>query len=594
MTRANLDKGLSGYRWGGWVLQKTRLKDVTRIIGLGARRLFSAKHSRKHSESQWAFREFARKQGSSLVGQLNSDVACRHALLVGSDSERFAPWELGLVKALQKGGFRVTVLARRANWVRWYFALAGVQRIVFWDSFTAPVPAGRIRRMVEDFKSPQDLFDLHYRGVRVGKSAASTTLRHTRAGTLDFNNADHRHAVANSLATGLKYVMASERILDEVNPDLVIFSDRGYNRNGMMFDLAIAQERDTVTWNAAHRSNTIILKRFTPETRDVHPCSISADSWGQLKQAPWTTAQADRVIQELHQNYESGEWYSEVGTQFNKQILKPESVQNELGLDPTKKTAVIFPHILWDGTFFWGTDLFPSYEAWLEETLKAAAANPRVNWIVKIHPANTMKDVREGRQGEPAEVATARAVLPDWPDHIKFLPADSPINTFSLFQAMDFCLTVRGTIGIEAAAFGIPVITAGTGRFDRLGFTVDPDSAESYLKLVTDLPDLELLSAGQKELALRFAHGVFLDRPLEMESFQFHFQRDETATVKISITVDNAKQLKNARDIRQLADWFADRSRLDFLNCRATTPPASQTPPSVHGGPETFPAQPRP
>ena len=34
-----------------------------------------------------------------------------------------------------------------------------------------------------------------------------------------------------------------------------------------------------------------------------------------------------------------------------------------------------------------------------------------------------------------------------------------------LFKVIDYGITVRGTIGIELPCFGIPVITAGTGRY---------------------------------------------------------------------------------------------------------------------------------
>lgn len=566
MRSANLDEGLAGCRLAGGLLRALRLKDFIHCLGLCAGRILSSKRANRHLETRRTFETFVNQHGPALGLGVVAEGASRTALWVASDSETRAAWELGVVKALQMAGFRVIVLARRAVWVRWYFGLAGVERVLFWDSFTGPVPMGRLRRIVEGLETVEDLFELHYQNVRVGKSAASTTLRHTRSGTVNLGNAYHCRVVMNSLAGGLKYAMASERILGEINPDLVLFSDRGYNRNGMMFDLAIAQARDTVTWNAAHKSNSIILKRFTKDTCDVHPCSLSDASWDFLQNAPWSREQEDAVVEELRCSYTTGEWYSEVGTQFDKKVLDSRAIRTELGLDPARKTILVFPHILWDGTFFWGTDLFPSYEAWLVETLKAAAANDRVNWVVKIHPANTVKNMREGHQGEPAEVLAARAVLEDWPEHIKFLPADSPINTFSLFQIMDLCLTVRGTIGIEAAAMGIPVVTGGTGRYDRRGFTVDPDTAGEYLQLLAALPELPSMSSCQKELALRFAHAVFLNRPLEMESFQFHFQRDETASTRVQITVDTAEQLEQARDLRRLAEWFADRNRLDYLN----------------------------
>ena len=51
------------------------------------------------------------------------------------------------------------------------------------------------------------------------------------------------------------------------------------------------------------------------------------------------------------------------------------------------------------------------------------------------------------------------------PGHVKLMRADTGINTFSLFDVADYGLTVRGTIGMELPCFGIPVVTAGTGRY---------------------------------------------------------------------------------------------------------------------------------
>ena len=45
---------------------------------------------------------------------------------------------------------------------------------------------------------------------------------------------------------------------------------------------------------------------------------------------------------------------------------------------------------------------------------------------------------------------------------------------------MDYCLTVWGIIGIGAATHRIPVMTAGTGRYHGLGFTIDSQTKKEY------------------------------------------------------------------------------------------------------------------
>ena len=46
---------------------------------------------------------------------------------------------------------------------------------------------------------------------------------------------------------------------------------------------------------------------------------------------------------------------------------------------------------------------------------------------------------------------------------------------------MDACITVRGTVGIEVAAKEKLLITCGSGRYDRLGFSLDFNNKGKYL-----------------------------------------------------------------------------------------------------------------
>jgi hypothetical protein len=142
------------------------------------------------------------------------------------------------------------------------------------------------------------------------------------------------------------------------------------------------------------------------------------------------------------------------------------------------------------------------------------------------------------------------------PHHIKLIPADSDISTLSLFDIMDVCLTVRGTIGIEASCFGIRVLTAGTGRYDRRGFTMDFDSPQQYLQALRDLPDIRAMSAVEIELARRFAFGVFMARPTRLSSVSFAYGNDTAARLKTRI-IGDSEQLLGATDVRSIADWMA-------------------------------------
>ena len=69
---------------------------------------------------------------------------------------------------------------------------------------------------------------------------------------------------------------------------------------------------------------------------------------------------------------------------------------------------MLFSHVLWDAKLFYGEDLFDNYGHWFAETVAAAAANPRMNWIIKLHPANLWKRKLSGVTFEYGELALIR------------------------------------------------------------------------------------------------------------------------------------------------------------------------------------------
>ena len=115
---------------------------------------------------------------------------------------------------------------------------------------------------------------------------------------------------------------------------------------------------------------------------------------------------------------------------------------------------------------------------------------------------------------------------------------------------------------------GIPVLTAGTGRYDRRGFTIDSNSREEYLARLAHIEDIPRLSTAQRELAERFACGTFLLRPLPLETVSFKFHQDfgaENRFLATKINVGGSGGWQNAPDLRAIAQWINEPTQLDFL-----------------------------
>lgn len=526
--------------------------------------MLSRSYRREQSIIRREAREYQRRYGPSLGQRLGVEDHKR-AVILNVPSMTGVAVESFLAKSLEKAGFRSTVITGPDSWVKPYLRQVEGVTLKVWDDFVCPGDMGRAQAMMAPVESSDQLLAIEYEGARIGRFAASSVLRKLRVGSLDLQSANVRKSLVRHLNRGISYTRTARSILERERPDLAVFVDRGYSPAGEFFDICLESHVDTITWNTAHKSNTVMLKRYTKENRDEHPASLSDETWQWLRQQPWTSADGQLVHDELHGAYASGDWYSDVGTQSGKVMFESGDLRQILGLDPNKKTAVIFAHILWDGTFFWGSDLFDNYEEWLVETVRAACLNDRLNWVIKVHPANIVKDVRDGYRGQPSEVIAIERDIGSLPPHVKLVSADSEINTYSMLSVMDYCVTVRGTIGMEAAALGVPVITAGTGRYDHKGFTLDSDSQEHYLDLLRRLETIPPLSAVERTLAEKFAHGVFLLRPLPLSTVTVTTRSNAAATAQIEVNALTREDWLDAEDLDSLSSWVCSSSDDDFL-----------------------------
>lgn len=502
-------------------------------------------------------KKLASEVGTILQQPLYSESKkIKKVLIMGMGRVPYIAQETVIRKAFEMAGYRPIVLIPQDNLIIKTYNLLGTEHVAFLDRYLSK-RSNEAQKYLKKNLTLDDVVALDFNGVRCGKYAASTLMRKVRSGSFDFSDAEIKHALEKALNRSFECKAAADALLEDIRPEALVLVDRGYSPSGELFDTCVERNIPVFTWNVAHKNNSLMLKRYDLTNRDVHPSSLSKESWEALKQMKWTTQHWEMLKSELEMCYKTGQWYAEVGTQFNKKSLSKAQLIERLGVDPNKKTAVIFPHIFWDATFFWGKDLFENYENWFVETVKAACLNDRLNWVIKVHPANLVKNKRDGVTGEHSEIAAIRKSIGTLPAHVKVLPADTDINTLSLFSFMDCCVTVRGTVGIEAACFGVPVLTAGTGRFDGLGFTLDSHTREEYLGKLTSVEKLERMDDYQTELARRYAYGVLMCRPADLHMLEMKFQLNDTADLSVNFKVDSLEKLKSSVDVKTISEWIS-------------------------------------
>jgi hypothetical protein len=157
--------------------------------------------------------------------------------------------------------------------------------------------------------------------------------------------------------------------------------------------------------------------------------------------------------------------------------LSRTEARRALGLTGVRKLAVIYAHVWFDFPHTFAMHNFTDFLDWMRLTLVEARAAPDIDWVLKPHPTERWYG---GYQ--------LRDMVGDLPPHIRLAPNN--MDSLTALTAADIVVTVHGTVGLEAAAHGIPTIAADRSFYSDWGFVHQAQSREDYISLLRTASDL--------------------------------------------------------------------------------------------------------
>lgn len=483
---------------------------------------------------------------------------------------------LALGAALKLEGVRPVILAnhRRVPRIRRYAKAFGVEDLRRRDEFP-PLPAERaeILGLADELMARPDDFAAvrtwTWRGHALGDRVLSTLIRQTLQGEPDLADPGVRAQMRAILLQALANYLEAEKVLDAVRPRWVLADESGYAVNGPLVDVAIGRGLDVLEASPYLAEGALVFKRMNRRLGRAPSASVSAATFERLSQSPWP-AERDRELEaEFERRYAGGTSLQRM-YQWNTRDAGRDEICRELGLDPERPLVVVFSHVMWDASFFYGQDLFANYVEWLEATVRAAVANPRASWLIKTHPANAFRLAHGDVSGPVAEVEVVRRRFAELPGHVRLVLPETPISSLSLYRHAQVGVTVRGTAGLEMACFGKPVLTAGTGHYSGLGFTLDSASRQEYLDRLARIETLSApLGAEQRVRARRYADALFRLRPWPARSFELRLAYPEKGWHPLDRNLlPRAASLAEAErhgDLHRWAAWVVRSSDADYL-----------------------------
>jgi hypothetical protein len=422
------------------------------------------------------------------------------------------------------------------------------------------------------FAGPLDVESIKtwkFREFAIGSHALSTLSRVTFDGSPDLSVNGNASILRTIVRDVVENIVRSERLLRDLRPRVLLVDEANYSVNGPLVDVALERGVDVIQTVTTWRDGALMSKRLTKTTRRVDAHSVSSETLARLREASWGAQQESELDADFAARY-AGRWALGRLYQPDTVARSGEQIRKELALDPRRPTCVIFAHVLWDATLFFGDDLFDNYGDWLVNTVAAAIENPNVNWIIKAHPANVYLARRRYASPESSELALIQRRFTNLPSHVKILPAHTTISTLSIYEFADVGITVRGTPGMEIACFGKPAITAGTGAYSNLGFTYDSSSREEYLARLASLEQYGPIDDTMRTKARQYVHALFVRRPWEAGSFQItgdgsNGEGWHPLGPNIRVWARSSSEFDNLGDLGEWADWVLGGCDLDFV-----------------------------
>lgn len=458
-----------------------------------------------------------------------------------------------------KKKFNIYVLfPHKSKFYEFFYRIIGVKNFIYLD--------GKIdlkKKCNFLFKknyNTSSFLNFKYESISVGKYVASKYLMINKLGKFQINNSNKKK-IFDMFYESISSIEISKKKLLKYNIDVMIFNERGYSPAGEIFDFALKNKIKCIQWFGAPIADNHSFKSYTWKNRTKHPLTLCKSSQNYLKKKNKRNQITDALMMHLRDQYYSGKWFNRQKLQTNKKIFSKKELLTNLKIHNTNKLCVIFTHVFNDATFFYGRSLFSSYEDWLREILLFIKDKKKTNWIIKIHPANLL------RSKISLEEKLIEKVFRKLPDHIRIIKPNSIINTYSFFGNIDVALTVRGTIGCELACYGVPVITAGTGRYSNEGFTVDPKNKKEFFNFLININNIRKLNSKEIKLARIYTYGSLIARSIKMDGIYIDYNTKKISLEKSTLRFipKDYDDLMTKSDIKKFVNWVQSDLKQDLM-----------------------------
>jgi hypothetical protein len=356
-----------------------------------------------------------------------------------------------------------------------------------------------------------NIYNYKYDQIEVGKIAYSSLNRFMKGLLVDLNKLDNKLLIVyrKFFYASIVNVIIANNVYKKLKPKS-FFSSHGIYSDFQPASLAYFNKNiPTTLWTSGY--SDFLHYFFSPKNQDtVQLRNISNKYWLKVQKLKFSEKE-NKKLNNFFVNR-----YIKLNLRDIPKINNFDSLADlnkKFNFGNSNKIFCLFAHVNWDAVFDVSTMLFKNSNFWVLETIEKMKVNKDVNWIIKVHPGETI----EGSIFTTYDLIKKHYTLKNLPPHIRVIGDKTDINSYSLYKFIDGGITIFGTVGIELAVLGKPVIMAGNAHYSNKGFTIDSESKDQYFLNIKKASKLDLLNKQKITLAKKYAYDYFINRQISFD-----------------------------------------------------------------------------
>jgi len=408
-----------------------------------------------------------------------------------------------------------------------------------------------IKEKVSKIKT-EDLLDYEYLGVSVGRHAQASAIRYFLFGKIDLKNPEEVSVLREKLFYAVIATKVASNVYKEEKPDRIFMMHGMFSTWGPFLEYFRLKDIEVIVYED-------LLPRlgcfsFSRNIKGNKPFPKKA--WLSFSRSPLKKEEEKQIDAYLDRRFKGGVGDQEMFEKnFNIEIEKKLLLES-LSKNKYSKRYIMFPNLAWDVVMEGKiSEIFDDVFSWIDTTVEFFKQKKEYQLIIKPHPAEL---VFEGsRKSIRDYIYEKHSPLPE---NIVVLNPDIPLRAYDLIGPNSIGLTFNGTIGLELATLGVPVLVVAHIHYQEVGIVKKVETMKEYLRLLKDPKELFSFAKKNIELAKKFAYFYFFKTMVRVP----FYRDDKWATIDWKVLVDTKKLLSDKSNVIKICKKIINKE--DIVN----------------------------